>query len=185
MSRVEHLAEGDRWVTIYALCEPIDKWRTGPVRYVGKTINVVWHRVRAHAYAAKRHAPRLPVHRWLRKHIEAGDPFHIRHLEVLPPGADWEGRERHWIAKFRDEGADLLNLTDGGEGLAGRRQTTDHRQKIAAALRTGAEFTCEVCATPFWRKQRDIARGHCRFCSRHCYQVWQRGKSKGGAAHVS
>ena len=38
--RIETLADGvsDRWVTIYALCEPIDRWKTGRVRYVGKTV---------------------------------------------------------------------------------------------------------------------------------------------------
>ena len=169
MSRVEHLSEDvtARSVTIYALCQPIEKWKTGPVRYVGKTVNTVWHRVRAHSYASKG-APRLPVRRWLKKQMEAGNPFHIRHLEVVPPGADWEARERFWIAKFRSEGADLLNLTDGGEGLHGMARTPAHKAKIAAALRTGATFACERCGSEFWRKRNEIEQGQTRFCSRRC-----------------
>lgn len=170
MSRIEHLAEGvtDRWVTIYALCEPIEKWRTGEVRYVGKTVRTPWQRVRAHSYAAKRPSPRLPVLRWLKKHIEVGNPFHIRHLERVPPGGDWVARERYWIAKFRSEGAQLLNLTDGGEGLAGLRMKLAHRQKIAAALRSGATFACQRCGMRFWRKKNQIEQGQNKFCSRAC-----------------
>jgi hypothetical protein len=129
--RVEHLSDdvAERSVTIYALCQPIERWKTGPVRYVGKTVNTVWRRVRAHSYASKGN-PRLPVRRWLKKQMEAGNPFHIRHLEVVPPGADWETRERFWIAKFRSQGADLLNLTDGGEGLHGLKPSASHKAKI-------------------------------------------------------
>ena len=170
MSRVEHLSDGvneGRAVTIYALCQPIDRWKTGPVRYVGKTVNTVWARVRAHAYRSKA-SPRLPVRRWLKKQIEAGNPFHIRHLEVVPPGADWAEREKFWIAKYRAEGADLLNLTEGGDGLHGLVFTPEHKAKIAASLRTGETFACERCGSEFWRKRNQIERGHARFCSRRC-----------------
>lgn len=178
--RKEVLAEGVErdWVTIYALCDPVERWKTGAVRYVGKTGGVVWHRIRHHSYAARR-GSNLPVHRWLRKHIDAGDPFHIIHLERVPQGADWASRERYWIEKFRSEAVKpLLNLSSGGEGLSGHAFSIDHRSKIAAALRRGASFACETCGTTFWRKPRDIARGHNRFCSRRCYQSWQIGKPK-------
>lgn len=180
-NRVEHLAEGvsDRWVTIYALCQPIEKWKTGEVRYVGKTVGVVWHRVRAHAYAAKRATPRLPVQRWLKKQIEAEQPFHIRHLERVPPGGDWAGREKHWIAHFRSQGLPLLNLTDGGDGLCGRRIAgTEHASRIGDALKRGASFSCETCGSAFWRKPKDIKAGNNRFCSRDCYAASIRGRSR-------
>lgn len=169
MTRVEHLSEDvtARSVTIYALCQPIEKWKTGPVRYVGKTINTVWHRVRAHSYSTKGKV-RLPVRRWLKKQMAAGNPFHIRHLEVVPPGGDWAAREKFWIAKFRAEGADLLNLTDGGDGLHGMVRSPEHKAKIAAALRTGASFSCERCGTSFWRKRNQIDKGQTKFCSRRC-----------------
>lgn len=169
MSRVEHLSDsvGDQWVTIYALCQPVGRWHTGPVRYVGKTTRQPWARVRAHSYAAKR-SPRLPVHRWLLKQMDAGQPFHIRHLEQVPPGQDWAARERFWISKLRDEGCRLLNLTEGGEGLAGLPMADEHKAKIAAALRTGSVCTCERCGTSFWRKKNQIEKGHARFCSRRC-----------------
>lgn len=188
MSRVEHLAEGvtdPRWVTIYALCQPIDKWRTGEVRYVGKTVGTPWHRVRAHAYAAKRGTPRLPVLRWLRKQIDAGNPYHIRHLERVPPGVDWAERERFWIAKYRADGVRLLNLTEGGDGLAGHRHTQAHKDKIAAANRTGASLPCMTCGALFWRKLTEIEAGNAKFCSRPCYAQSRRGVHRFIAEDVS
>lgn len=169
MTRIETIAEGvtDKWVTIYALCEPVDKWRTGPIRYVGKTVQTPWHRVRAHSYVAKSRA-KLPLHRWLRKHMAVGNPFHIKHLEHVPPGQNWVERERFWIAKLRQEGARLFNLTDGGEGLDGLRMSAAHKAKIAKALRTGGTFACQRCGSLFWRKRNEIGRGHNKFCSRSC-----------------
>lgn len=164
--RKETLAEGidDRWVTIYALCQPINKWHTGPVRYVGKTVDTPSRRLRDHRYASRRKD--LPIHRWLRKH--AHEPDHIIHLERVPPGSDWAARERFWISKYRNDGCVLLNITDGGEGLAGRVMTADHKNKIADALRTGGHFDCEKCGTRFWRKRNEIEKGNNRFCSRAC-----------------
>lgn len=93
---------------------------------------------------------------------------HIKHLERVPPGADWIESERFWIAKYRNEGARLLNLTDGGEGLAGLPMSQSHKDKIAAALRTGGNFHCEKCGMGFWRRRSDILAGHNKFCSRTC-----------------
>jgi hypothetical protein len=170
--RIERLADGvsDRWVMIYALCEPIEKWRmSDKVRYVGKTVHTPWKRVREHSYAARKDNPRLPVSRWLKKQMAAGMPFHIWHLEQVPPGDDWAEREKYWIAKFREEGACLLNITDGGEGQSGRRLSEEHRARIAAAVATGANFECETCGNGFWRKRNEIEKGNNRFCSRPCY----------------
>ncbi len=159
-----------KWVVIYALCGPDDV-----PRYIGKTTQRVGQRFKAHCRAARN--PRLPVHWWMRKMLDAGAPFTIIHLEQVPPMGNWQFRESHWIEKYRESGV-LLNLTNGGEGLDGHRFSQEHRDKIAAALRTGAMFNCEVCAAPFWRKQFAIKRGDNRFCSRACYFVWQRGKTK-------
>jgi len=156
-------------VAIYALCEPNDA-----VRYVGKTIQYLHQRHKAHIRNAKRGW--LPVNQWLRREIEAGNGLTIKLIEYA--GSDWAEREAHWIAKYRADGARLLNLTSGGEGLHGHKFSDEHRAKIAAALRTGGTFNCEQCGASFWRKQCDIRKGHNRFCSKPCYFVWQRGKTK-------
>lgn len=166
--RVEQLAEGV--TTIYALCES-----DGRVRYVGKTIGTPERRLVYHIHHARKGGT-LPSARWIRKRVEAGFRPIIKVLELV--GANWAERECFWISFYRAVEPDLLNITDGGEGTLGRVPSMEHRRKIAEALRTGAHFNCEVCGTKFWRKQRDIKRGDSRFCSKGCYQVWQRGVPK-------
>lgn len=167
--RVEKIG---RVVRIYALCD-YPSWEP---RYIGKTVQRIGQRHKAHIRDARRGVTR-PVGYWLRKKLERGERLAIKLLEWVEPGQDWQERERHWIAKYR-EGGRLLNLTDGGEGLHGHRFTPEHRAKIAQALRTGKSFQCETCQSEFWRKQRDIAKGHCRFCSRACYSASLRGVSR-------
>lgn len=139
----------------------------GEVRYVGKTTQYLIDRRKAHLRPSVING-KLPVNRWLKKR-RASCGFVTRLIEHVPPGGDWAARERHWIAHYRQDGHRLLNLTDGGDGLAGHTFSPEHRAKIAVALRTGADFSCETCGDTFWRKRRDIAKGNCRFCSRACY----------------
>ena len=148
---------------IYALDDA-----TGRTRYIGKTVRTLKERFGQHKRAAR--TSNLPVGRWLRKNPGAT----IRLIEIVEAGGDWAARERFWI----DRGKDLLNLTKGGEGLAGHIFTPEHRAKIAAAHKTGETFYCETCKTEFWRKQHEIAKGNCRFCSRACYSASLRGVSR-------
>ncbi len=169
--REEIIGDCARITAIYALCEP-----DYTPRYVGKTVRYLHERHKAHIASARK--PRLPVHRWIAKRVAAGDRLVIRLIEYVQPGDDWAARERHWIADYRARGHALLNLTDGGEGLAGHRFTQAHKDKIAAGLRTGATFACETCGTTFWRKRREISKGDCRFCSRPCYAASLKGISR-------
>lgn len=152
-----------RATLIYALDD-----ESGQTRYIGKTVRSLKDRFAQHKLAAK--TSRLPVGRWLRRHPGAT----IRLIEKVEAGGDWAARERFWI----ERGQNLLNLTLGGEGLAGHVFSQEHRAKIAAKLRTGKDFNCETCGKSFWRKQRDIAKGNCRFCSRSCYSASLKGISR-------
>jgi hypothetical protein len=100
--------------------------------------------------------------------IQRPEPLALKWLEVVPAGEDWAARERYWSGRLREEGCDLLNLTDGGEGLPGLKMSAEHAAKIAAGLRTGETLSCETCGRTFWRKRNEIAKGHARFCSRLC-----------------
>lgn len=53
--------------------------------------------------------------------------------------------ERERIAFWRADGADLANLTDGGEGMSGYKQTPEAIAKVAAAHR-GMKRSPETCA---------------------------------------
>lgn len=172
--RTETIGKATPRVTaIYALCE-YPSWRP---RYIGKTVQYLHERHKAHIRDANRGSKR-PVNYWMRKQIANGQRLAIKLIEYVGPNADWAARERYWIAKYRVEQSDLLNLTDGGEGLSGHRFSHEHKAKIAAALRTGAHFECEICAVQFWRKRKDIVKGDCRFCSRACYSKSLLGVSR-------
>lgn len=158
--------------TIYALIDPDN----GHVRYVGKTIYLPERRLTFHINTIPKNA-HLPSARWLKKLTASGKRPSITILETVPIGNDWKDRERFWIANFRPNGK-LLNLTDGGEGIAGLPRSDATRKKIASAQRRGAEFSCEICGSQFWRRPSAIKSGDCRFCSKKCYQASQRGKSK-------
>ena len=165
---------GQREVLIYALTYP----GTDRVRYIGKTVRSPRKRHNEHIAAAMKDKPRLPVHRWIKSLYRRGMWSCLWHLERVPESEDWATRERHWIEKFRSEGHNLLNLTDGGEGLSGLPRSQETRDKISAGNKTGSFFDCKTCGSQFWRKLKDIKLGNCKFCSRACYQKSLIGVSK-------
>ena len=164
-------------VLIYMLRE----YTSSSPRYVGKTSRSLHLRMANHMQVAGRN-PRLPVGRWLAKVKRSGGSVCIELLESVPVGQDWQLREKFWIAKYRAEGAALLNLTDGGEGLSGHVFSVDHKEKIAAALRTGRECFCLNCGSSFWGKKNQIENGDAKYCSKSCYQKSQIGKQKANPA---
>ena len=166
-------------VTIYALCNP-----NGEIRYIGKTRYTVGRRLSYHMSACRR--SRLPSANWLRSLRERGlKPIAIELEKVALDGA-WQEREQFWIAEYRARGARLLNLTEGGEGHHGRRIAgTEHAKKIAETHRRGSWLRCETCEAEFWRKPRDIKKGHDRFCSRSCYATSRKGVHKPIPAHTT
>ena len=157
---------------IYALCDPV----TNDPRYVGKTSKPLLQRLKEHKQLARRKR-RLPVQRWM--NLVDGVNLCGAYMRVLEAAdsSNWAERERHWIAHGHAAGWRLFNLTDGGEGLHGLVPSIEHRAKICESLKKGATFTCQ-CGATFWRKPSEIASGDAKFCSRACYQIWQRGKTK-------
>lgn len=164
---------GQRETLIYALLDP----RTDEVRYIGKTQRSPRKRHNEHIQDAFR-KHRLPVQRWTKHLYDNGSWSCLKHLEYVQAGGDWAAREKHWIDRFRSDGARLLNLTDGGEGLMGHHHSPQTKEKIGAKLRRGASFSCENCGSSFWRKPRDIKVGNNKFCSRKCYHSSTKGVSK-------
>ena len=164
-----------RDVSIYVLSDP----RTGLVRYVGKTARSIDRRLYEHVCAARNdYRPHSPIMRWIKKLCAENLRPLVCEIELIVGGKSWELREQYWIKRYRAEGASLLNLTDGGDGLHGLVPSASHRQNLSASLRKGSTFQCEICGEEFWRKPREIRLGDCRFCSRKCYLVWQVGKPK-------
>lgn len=132
--------------TIYALMEPIPLINAGAVRYVGFTTKPPGERLLGHMAACMCRAESnkeydVRRNKWLRSVCRTGlDPVQI----VLESGT-WDGdagapefrsiwatAERRWIAHYRAAGADLTNLTDGGDGTPGKRHSTETKAKIGA-----------------------------------------------------
>lgn len=116
---------------IYALRDP----RNDLIRYVGKTVKTLRKRVADHLHEAiwrRSHNHRV---RWLRVLIRAGLSPRVELLETIIDGGDWIAAEQKWIRCFRAAGYRLVNATDGGEGVIGRKQSKHTRDKIAKAIR--------------------------------------------------
>lgn len=129
--------------TIYALTEP-----DGEVRYIGKTVGTLRHRFNMHLSHA-RPGKKAYVARWIRGLL----------LKNMKPGiiiieqCDGDGceRERFHIAKGRNDGLRLTNLTDGGEGSPGNVHPAEVREKIRQKLtgRTRSESHCMALREAF------------------------------------
>lgn len=111
---------------IYGLADP----RDGALRYIGKTSRGLAYRLRGHVRESKRGETRRE--RWIAKLASAGMRPDIFEIEVVP--GDWSDAERFWIAYFRAIGADLVNLTPGGEGATGPKSEA-HKAKLSEALK--------------------------------------------------
>lgn len=120
---------------IYALLEP----DTNDVRYIGKSDNPK-RRFQNHLTDKRKN------HRtsWIKSLKNKGqEPLLIILEEVA--FEIWQIRERHWISFYREKGADLVNMTDGGEGgylgeeataraslkKRGKKHTDEHKRKIS------------------------------------------------------
>lgn len=117
----------------------------GDIRYVGLTTRVAV-RLRQHQRAAAT-GVNLPVYRWMRKHGE--DSVCIRILSYALTFDDLKRCEMWWIAELKSIGHELLNLTDGGEGVLGWKHSAETRARIAAGQlgRTASMETREKLRT--------------------------------------
>jgi hypothetical protein len=104
---------------IYGLIDP----RTDEIRYVGKANNLE-QRFQSHQYdkSSTRKA------RWIRSLAKKELTPKIMPLESTDK-ENWEEAEQWWIAYFRQMNCDLLNHTDGGEGL--KNPSKETREKIS------------------------------------------------------
>jgi len=104
------------------------------IRYVGQTVNPSLRltRHKTDALHDSRHA-HFPVYRWIRKH--GPNRIQMTILEVTSLD-EVDKAERAWIAKFRQEGTRLLNISEGGSAPArGVSPSAETRKKISLALK--------------------------------------------------
>jgi hypothetical protein len=126
-------------IAIYALTDP----NTGCVRYVGKSKDLDY-RVRYGHLGSELRKASLHKSRWLRKLASVGLKPTVEVLEWADE-AEWQERERHWIAHYRALGAPLTNMTDGGDGGC-ITHTPETRKKMSDG-RKGKSRGKEFCET--------------------------------------
>ena len=112
---------GEDETYIYGLIDP----RDGQLRYVGKA-NDPEHRLYMHM------AEKYRCHRtaWIAGLKSNGLAPELCIIAVVAD-TEWEAQERYYIAYYRGLGCDLVNGTDGGDGL--HNPTAEVRQKISKA----------------------------------------------------
>lgn len=123
-------------------------------KYVGMTVSPEG-RLKGHMWAARIGELTYKA-RWVRSLLARGVTPSLSILEIVPAGGDFAGAERYWIAKLREEGTILVNLTDGGEGTRGSVLSPEHKARIGAAQR-GRKHSMESI-----EKVRDFHKGRKR-----------------------
>lgn len=126
-------------VVIYGLSDPL----TGELRYVGKTVKSLRHRLKSHLVAVRRGESKHHAGNWLRKLIDDGVQPEIFEIELVPVGGDWVEAESHWIALMRALGCRLTNMAAGGQGAVGYKAPPEHREKLRKA-HLGQQRTPEI-----------------------------------------
>ena len=121
------------------------------VRYVGWAFDL-GRRLAQHSRRAK--AERNHKACWLKHLADLGLGPILTELESGTAG--WADAERRWIAHFHSLGANLTNLTDGGEGIEGFRFSEVSKSKMARAKlgkKRTAEHTAKIVASLRGRKR--------------------------------
>lgn len=113
---------------VYALICP----DTGMVRYVGQTSRGVT-RIRQHAKGMRCSDASREKKRWVQGLLDAGKIFHVRILSQHEGSRELDASEVEWISRFRDLGHPLTNLTTGGCGARGFKQTDLQKQRASEA----------------------------------------------------
>lgn len=108
-------------------------------RYVGITMHDFRARWRSHVILARK-GSKLVFHRAIRKYGEAA--FTLRPIYI---DSSWEAlcrHEKYFIRALGTKAPQGYNLTDGGEGFSGLKQTKKHRANISAG-KMGVTFSAE------------------------------------------
>lgn len=109
------------------------------VGYVGMTTDTIQARLRRHLYEAqgREHSPNSEKNIWIRSLLDQGKQPRCQVLEVsaFKDAQQAGAREQFWIKKYREEGKELKNMTDGGLGTPGYffDHTEETKEKIAEA----------------------------------------------------
>jgi hypothetical protein len=121
----------DKPATIYVLADSRIPDPVLRIRYVGRTITSLERRMKAHWQTAKS-GDRTARACWMRAVLSAGGDILIEPVALTTMSACAEAEQQE-ITRHRTMGCDLLNHTDGGDGVL--NPTAETRARIGAAKR--------------------------------------------------
>lgn len=140
------------------------------MRYVGKTIQPVANRLRAHIlHAARPYGKKTHCRNWIRSLDSLGLMPIATTLVRVDDGGDWVWWERFWIRWFREIEPKLTNHCDGGEGAPGRE--------------SGEWSMCYWCGAGVYRRPHQVGISKC-YCSKYCchaHRPYNKTNRGGGA----
>lgn len=110
---------------IYGLTDP----NTSAIRYIGQSSQGL-NRPKEHAKNSRSNAK---CRNWVKSLRSRDLTYGITILEVLKDSSELNPAEIRWIKYGRDEGWDLTNMTDGGEGTLGHIKSKETRARLSAA----------------------------------------------------
>ena len=107
---------------IYTLTDPF----TNEIRYVGKS-NDPKKRLYDHIRCC--HLTNTHKNNWVKSILEkSGKPL-LNIIDKVPKN-NWQLWETYWISKLKEEGHNLTNISDGGNGMSEHRYNTKEKMKI-------------------------------------------------------
>lgn len=116
---------------VYTLADPREVDPIKRVRYIGKAANPR-KRLAVHMSRARKTRQRTHCYAWIRSLLALGMHPVMELMSSYPSDIDALQAECAAIAMFRERGALLTNLTDGGEGAAGRPLSAENIARLRA-----------------------------------------------------
>ena len=98
--------------------------------YIGKTVTTLRIRATKHCNDALAHRDNFYFHSAIRKY---GTKSFVWEKLIEVDDSELSAWEIYYIDLARDQGYQLYNLTDGGEGIAGYKHTDESKQRIGEA----------------------------------------------------
>jgi hypothetical protein len=112
-----------KYTFIYALCDP----DTEEIRYIGKA-NSIRRRYSDHINECKTSRKSHKIS-WIKSLLVKNKKPLIKILDEVPQD-DWKLWEVHYIDLYKLKGANLTNLTEGGQGGNGYKHTEESKQRM-------------------------------------------------------
>lgn len=108
------------------------------IRYIGKTVKPLHYRLDGHLCAARRAKNLNYTHNhnynWINKEVKEGYSIIIEEIDECDSNFNWQLIEKYWISQFKSWGFKLNNISEGGDGVAGYKQSEELIRKRTKPL---------------------------------------------------